>query len=213
MRNNGAGPQPKPLGLVWIYSSYPVIALGLERILQRQAHTHVDAEPPQVGKPSSVVLCATTPKGVTREARRIRDAYPDAPSLVFGLDVDQRIGKAAFRAGVRGFIHGGMQPEQIVNSVSLASAGEMVVPAEMIESLVAEEAVGGREDLTARQREILGMVSQGMTNAQIAQRLYLSEFTIKQHLRAAYKLLKVKNRTEAARLFRGAPEAGDPEPY
>jgi hypothetical protein len=51
-------------------------------------------------------------------------------------------------------------------------------------------------------REILGFVVEGLSNAEIGRRLYLSESTIKQHLRAAYKLLGVSNRTEAANLFR-----------
>ena len=43
---------------------------------------------------------------------------------------------------------------------------------------------------------------EGLSNAEIARRLFLSESTIKQHLRAAYKVLEVNNRTEAANLFR-----------
>ena len=45
-------------------------------------------------------------------------------------------------------------------------------------------------------------VVEGLSNAEIGRRIYLSESTIKQHLRAAYKLLGVSNRTEAANLFR-----------
>ncbi len=59
--------------------------------------------------------------------------------------------------------------------------------------------------LSHRQREILELVVEGFTNAQIAKRLFLSESTVKQHLRATYKLLGVKNRTEAARLIRNSP--------
>jgi DNA-binding NarL/FixJ family response regulator len=48
----------------------------------------------------------------------------------------------------------------------------------------------------------LGYVVEGLSNAEIGRRLYLSESTIKQHLRAAYKLLGVSNSTEAANLLR-----------
>ena len=57
-------------------------------------------------------------------------------------------------------------------------------------------------ELSARQGEILEMVVEGLSNAEIAGRLYLSESTIKQHLRAVYKVLGVSNRTEAAKTMR-----------
>ncbi len=55
--------------------------------------------------------------------------------------------------------------------------------------------------LSSRQQQILGMVVEGMSNAEIGERLYLSESTIKQHLRAAYKVLGVSNRTQASKLL------------
>ena len=62
--------------------------------------------------------------------------------------------------------------------------------------------------LTARQREILELVGEGLTNAQIARRLFLSEGTVKQHLRAAYKLLNVRSRVQAIKLLRTHNRAG-----
>jgi DNA-binding CsgD family transcriptional regulator len=59
-----------------------------------------------------------------------------------------------------------------------------------------------RTILSSRQKEILGLVGEGLSNAQIAERLFLSESTIKQHLRAAHKVLGANNRTEAVRLIR-----------
>jgi DNA-binding NarL/FixJ family response regulator len=53
---------------------------------------------------------------------------------------------------------------------------------------------------------VLDLLAEGLTNAQIAKRLYLAESTVKQHLRAAYKLLGVENRTQAARLVRRASQ-------
>jgi DNA-binding NarL/FixJ family response regulator len=58
--------------------------------------------------------------------------------------------------------------------------------------------------LTCRQREILELVGEGLTNAGIARRLFLAEGTVKQHLRAAYKLLNVRSRVQAAALLRSA---------
>ena len=56
--------------------------------------------------------------------------------------------------------------------------------------------------LSDRQREILNLLGEGLTNGQVAKRLFLTESTVKQHLRAAYKVLGVSNRTQAIRLLR-----------
>jgi DNA-binding NarL/FixJ family response regulator len=68
--------------------------------------------------------------------------------------------------------------------------------------VLTDDQSGDLAGLSARQREILGYVVEGLSNAEIGRRLYLSESTIKQHLRAAYKLLGVSNRTEAAKTMR-----------
>jgi two-component system nitrate/nitrite response regulator NarL len=95
-----------------------------------------------------------------------------------------------------------MPPDQIVRAVEVAAQGELVAPRELLQLLLAYEDVGGLGLLSARQQEILDFVVEGLSNAQIAQRLYLSESTVKQHLRSAYKVLGVSNRMEAARLMR-----------
>ena len=111
--------------------------------------------------------------------------------------------QAALLAGASGYLHSGLLPDQIISAISLVCTGQMVIPRELLKGLVEEVAPRDRSTLTSRQREILGLVAQGLSNAQIANRLHLSEFTIKQHLRHAYKTLKVKNRTEAAKLWSG----------
>jgi DNA-binding NarL/FixJ family response regulator len=96
-----------------------------------------------------------------------------------------------------------MPPEQLARAIEVASRGETVIPRGLLEVLIASETPAASLDgLPARQREIVGLVSEGLSNAQIAERLFLSESTVKQHLRAAYKTLGVKNRTQAARAFR-----------
>jgi DNA-binding NarL/FixJ family response regulator len=86
--------------------------------------------------------------------------------------------------------------------LAVAARGELVAPRELLEYVLTKDRSGDLATLSVRQREILGHVVEGLSNAEIGRRLYLSESTIKQHLRAAYKLLGVSNRTEAANLFR-----------
>ena len=57
--------------------------------------------------------------------------------------------------------------------------------------------------LSPWKQEILGLVAEGLSNAEVARKLYLSESTVKQHLRKAYRVLGVKNRREAAAALRG----------
>jgi DNA-binding NarL/FixJ family response regulator len=156
------------------------------------------------GEPSSIILCSEDAEGVSERVRHLKEENPDVAILVFGSWLDLPLARAALRAGARGYIHAGMRPEHIVRAVEVAAGGEIVAPRKLMEYLLAHEENADVATLSVRQREILGYVVEGMSNAEIGKRLYLSESTIKQHLRAAYKVLGVSNRTEAARLIRDA---------
>ncbi len=145
-------------------------------------------------------------QGLADGIERIRGANPDISILVFSLHVDLPLARAALRSGARGFVHAGMDLDQIVRAVEVAARGEIVAPRKLLEYMLAHEKRADVNALSARQTEILALVVEGLSNAEIAKRLYLSESTIKQHLRAAYKVLGVKNRTEAARFLHNGEE-------
>lgn len=200
-RTQFAADEIKPLGLVWINSSYPVVAAGLARILEGPAWVHLGPEAP-TNMPSSAIFDTGGVKNLSEGVRRIQELNPGIAILVFGLHIDLPLVKAALQAGARGFIHARMQPDQIARAVEVTTKGELAAPRQLLEYLLAHEESVGLDALGSRQREILELLAEGLTNAEIAQRLYLSESTIKQHLRHTYKLLGVKNRTEAVKLFR-----------
>lgn len=199
-----AGSKSVSIGAVWIESPYPVVTLGLERILESEACVYHGAEPPVEDPPVLVVLFAEEVEGVSEGMERARKVHAGSAVLVFSMHVDLPIAQAAVRNGARGFIHAGMQPAQIVRALLVASRGELVAPRELLEQLVTQDdSSNDLSLLSPRQREVLELVAEGLSNDQIAKRLYLSESTVKQHLRSAYKNLKVKNRVEAAKLLRG----------
>jgi DNA-binding NarL/FixJ family response regulator len=195
--------EAKRLGLLWIHCPYPVLARGLVGTFAAEADVHHSEKPPEEGIPACVLVCSENEDETERMVREARSLAPDSPVVVFGLGSALPLVRAALRAGARGFVHAGMESSQVVRALSVAAQGEVVIPRDLLKDLVADEAPVDLSRLTPRQQEILFHVVEGMTNAQIGQKLYLSESTIKQHLRAAFKTLKVKNRTEAARLLRG----------
>jgi DNA-binding NarL/FixJ family response regulator len=95
-----------------------------------------------------------------------------------------------------------MDPAQVLSAVEVVQKGELAAPRQLLGYFLSQNEKPEIGDLSARGREILEMVVEGLSNAQIAARLYLSESTIKQHLRAVYKVLGVRNRTQAAKLMR-----------
>jgi DNA-binding NarL/FixJ family response regulator len=199
----------KPLGTIWLdCEPSSVMSLGLKQTLEERARVHVGQTEPS-DPPSSLILCSDGTEGVFERVRRARETYPDTPILVFGPGVDLSVAQGALQAGARGFIHGGMRPKQVIRAIEIAAKGEMVAPRQLLEHVI--EYITASEDevnlgaLSHRQREILAMVVEGMSNAEIGRRLYLSESTIKQHLRAAYKVLGVSNRTQASKLLGRRP--------
>jgi DNA-binding NarL/FixJ family response regulator len=193
---------PKPLGLVWVDCPRSVVSAGLVRALERQAMVHQGPKPPE-DVPSCVILCANSPEGLSERVEFYREQSQEAsPVVVFGPQLDLPLARNALQAGASGFVHAEMMPDQLVRALAVAARGELVAPRELLRYMLNEDVPANLGALSARQREILGYVVEGLSNAEIGGRLYLSESTIKQHLRAAYKLLGVSNRTEAANLFR-----------
>src|ERR671920_530347 len=193
---------PRPLGLVWIDCPRSVVSAGLVRALEKRATVHQGLKPPKA-VPSCIILCANSHEGLSERVKFYRELHPDAPPIVvFGPQLDLPLARDALQAGASGFVHAEMMPDQLLRALAVATRGELVAPRELLRYVLTKDQSGDLGALSVRQREILGYVVEGLSNAEIGRRLYLSESTIKQHLRAAYKLLGVSNRTEAANLFR-----------
>lgn len=202
-----AGKPSKPLGLVRIDCPYPVVNIGLTKILEDEAWVRVGRGTPEGETPSYIILCPGI-EGISEGIERAQKINPQTPIMVFGLYLDLALARAALTGGARGFIHAGMPPDQIIRALKVASEGEIVAPRQLLEYLIVAEDLVDCDMLSARQREILDLVGEGLTNAQIARRIFLTESTVKQHLRSTYKVLGVSNRTEAVKLMRNG---GDPE--
>jgi DNA-binding NarL/FixJ family response regulator len=202
MRHQSLRGDTKPLGLIWVDCPPSVGTAGLVRALEEQARVYTGNRPPPEA-PSMIIIQASDQEGLAESVKRHQSPGEDAPPiLVFSSHLNLPLAREALRSEASGFIHSGMKPDQLVRAVAVAAKGELVAPREMIGFLIAQEEPKDLSNLSARQREILELVVEGRSNAEIGRHLYLSESTIKQHLRAAYKILGVSNRTEAANLIR-----------
>jgi DNA-binding NarL/FixJ family response regulator len=193
---------PRSLGLVWVDCPRSVVSAGLVRALEKRATVHQGLKPPR-DVPSCIILCANSREDLSKRVEFYQELGQGAPPVVvFSPQLDLPLARDALQAGASGFVHAEMMPDQLVRALAVAARGELVAPRELLRYVLSEDMPANLGALSARQREILGYVVEGLSNAEIGRRLYLSESTIKQHLRAAYKALGVSNRTEAANLFR-----------
>jgi DNA-binding NarL/FixJ family response regulator len=187
--------------------SYSVASTGLCHVLKKAGISH-GLEAPPGSVPDCIVLGVRDVEDLPEAMGSVREkstgeASDNSPILIFALQNDLKLAEAALRGGARGFVHAGMVPKQILRALSVVSKGEIAAPRELLEvMLVNGDGLANLDALSARQREILELVGEGHTNAQIASRLFLAESTIKQHLRGAYKILGVNNRSQAAQVMR-----------
>lgn len=120
---------------------------------------------------------------------------------------------AAMRAGAHGYlVHGAHSPEELVDAVRRVHAGEVVLGAEAAGAVVSALREAPRVvdasaafGITRREAEVLDCLAKGLSNSEIAARLYLSPKTVKNHLHNAYAKLGVTTRAEAVALWLRGP--------
>lgn len=142
----------------------------------------------------------------------LRRQYPHAAVVVVSASEDRREVDATLRAGAVAFVSKSVSRNAIVDVVQKVLNGEPL-ESPWIKTLDDRKIANSPEiNLTARQREILGLLCEGMSNKEISLRLSVAEITVKMHVSAIFRELGVMNRTQAvlaARRF-GLAEPGEP---
>ncbi len=127
--------------------------------------------------------------------------YPEIPVAVITGNEDDATAQKAARHGARAFIPKSARPEIIQEAISAVVQGDRWFPEGFTEACTQTEVINEMESriasLTPQQFRVLGMISEGLLNKQIAGDLEVSEATIKAHVTAIFRKLNVRNRTQA----------------
>ncbi|MEV7005771.1 response regulator transcription factor [Streptosporangium sp. NPDC051022] len=162
-------------------------------------------------QPDVVLMDLTMPGmgGVAATERLVRD-HPHIRVVVLSMSDDDDSVFAAMRAGARGYVLKGARKAELVRSVQAVAEGEAIFGPVIAARLMSyfterERAEPALPELTRREREILGLVAEHLTNPQIAARLGLSQKTVRNHVSAIFTKLHVADRAQA---IMRAKEAG-----
>ena len=101
---------------------------------------------------------------------------------------------AALRVGAAGYLTKDMPPAELIEAVLAVARGEPRIAPAMANRML----VDPLEELSARERDVLGLIAEGLRNREIAERLVISETTVKTHVRHVLEKLRIRNRAEAA---------------
>jgi DNA-binding NarL/FixJ family response regulator len=136
--------------------------------------------------------------------RRLVEEMPEIGVLVLTMSEEDGTVFDAIRAGARGYLLKGAEPTEVVQAITTVATGGVVFGA-VLASRIAEFFAAGPRDtattqfptLTAREHEVLDLVAAGLSNSQIASRLFLSQKTVRNHVHAVLTKLQAADRAEA----------------
>jgi DNA-binding NarL/FixJ family response regulator len=194
---------------VAIADDHRVVRVGLEQLLA--TFEDVDLVGSAEGGEQAVALCLAERPDVLlldlsmpdldgiEVTRRLADAAPETRIVVFTSFSDRERIVQAIDAGAIGYLLKDAEPDEIHAAIRAAARGEAPLAPRAAAALLAERSTRpAAVELTAREREVLGLVVAGMANKQIARRLGISEKTVKGHLTNLFQRIGVADRTQAA---------------
>jgi DNA-binding NarL/FixJ family response regulator len=199
---------------VLIVDDHPVFLAGLRVLLEADPRTEVVGEATTAAEaieraadaqPDAIVMDLHLPDMNGIEATRlITQTSPHIGVLVLTMYEDDDSVFAAMRAGARGYLLKGAGHSDIVHAIAAVGAGTAVFGPSIAQRLIdyfgaqrSGAAAAPFPELTEREREILNLIAAGANNTAIAERLFLSAKTVRNHVSNIFAKLQVADRAQA----------------
>jgi two-component system, NarL family, response regulator NreC len=196
---------------VVLADDHAVVRRGLRLLLEAETGLQVLAEAGTVPdalrmtrahRPDVLLLDLTMPGGSSLAAiPALCEEFPATAIVVLTMQNDPSFARQALQAGALGFVLKEAADDELIEAIRLAAAGETYLNPRLGARLAAQppDPVGPPDDLSDRELEVLRLIALGYTNAEIAERLYLSVRTVESHRAHIQQKTRRSSRAELVR--------------
>ncbi|WP_239020498.1 response regulator [Nakamurella antarctica] len=207
------GPDPMTPIRVFLLDDHEIVRRGISELISAETDIEVVGDAGTVAqalaripavRPDVAVLDARLPDGSGIDVcRDIRSAMPDIKCLILTSYDDDAALFAAVMAGAAGYLLKEIRGASLVDAIRHVAAGGSLMDPQVTGKLLTRLRDGVPHDtradsLTAREREILDLIAEGLTNRQIGESLFLAEKTVKNYVSSLLTKLGMQRRTQAA---------------
>ncbi|EGR0491186.1 two-component system response regulator NarL [Vibrio cholerae] len=201
---------------ILLIDDHPMLRNGIKQLLNTRKHLTVVAEANNGlqgmeyaidYEPDLILLDINMPElDGLKTLKLLRDKHITSKIIIFTVsNYDEDVSKA-IKLGADGYLLKDMEPEELLASIENACLGKTVISPELTSILVGNLREKKQEKLTnvtidvlsTREQEILKNIATGLSNKMIANKLFISESTVKVHVKSILKKLQLRSRVEAA---------------
>ena len=193
---------------VFVADDHPMIRQGLAAMIQAERSLKWVGE--ATNGTEAISFCATVVPDVVlmdlmmpdidgvAATQAIVARAPNTRVLILTSYHEPEVGQRAVQAGAAGYLVKTASADELIRAIHVAHSGKRVLASEATEALIqASQSDPMRDSLTEREREILALLAKGLSNAEIAAKLFVTVPTVKYHVTNILSKLQVDSRTEA----------------
>jgi len=206
---------------VFLVDDHEIVRRGIAEIINAENDLEVVGESPSVShtlgriaatQPDIAVLDVRLPDGSGVDlCRAIRSAHPDIQCIMLTAYDDDEASYSAVLAGAAGYVLKDIRSQNLIAGIRRVARGESLMPRGLAAGVVAvltrpQDTRSPGPDLTMRERQVLDLIAEGLTNRQIGERLALAEKTVKNYVSGLLAKLGMERRAQAAVYAATRPE-------